>query len=217
MKRLMTVTPFYLALTIALGATYLQAHEVDTHAQLGVKAWQQSSLVTDPIVRANLGLDRLQVNAPFRSYPPLLAAADPRADDYFDALVSIWANVNLISSPGTFGGVSRSPTTFDSLNMVDDGVIFRNDKKQNNAFLQAWLMRGEIREDDLRVDDDYKDVAVEDRPDHDPYGDIIRVFHHFYDPIHDTGLRPRGFPSGTCSGLSGGDAERNVSTIFIQV
>jgi hypothetical protein len=36
----------------------LLAHEVDTHAALGIKAWEQSSVVTDPIVRANLGLDR---------------------------------------------------------------------------------------------------------------------------------------------------------------
>jgi hypothetical protein len=137
MKSVMIVKPVYLALVLALQASYLRAHEVDTHAQLGVKAWQQSSLVTDPIVRANLGLDRLQVNAPFRSYPPLLAAADPRADDYFDVTAALCSSVSSISSPSTFGGTFRSPTLADSPKTAYFLFNFRAKMSANIRFLDA--------------------------------------------------------------------------------
>jgi hypothetical protein len=184
------------------------AHEADTHAALGVQAWQQSTLVTDPVVRANLGLDRDDVTAPFRNVPPLLALNDPQADDYFDVMAPLWSSVNSISNPGAFAGAFlRMPSLFDSINMVDFGFDFRNETGANLAYLQAWLMRGEIREDDLRIDTDYPNESVANRPDPDPNGDIVRVFHHFYDPVHDSGLQPVGLPSGTCSGLPGGDSE----------
>ncbi len=55
--------------------------------------------------------------------------------------------------------------------------------------IQNWLIRGAIREDDLRPNA-YEEKAGCDavRPDNDPHGDIMRVFNHFYDPVHDSSL-----------------------------
>lgn len=46
--------------------------------------------------------------------------------------------------------------------------------------LPGWLMRGAIREDDTAL--------FGDNPQDDPYGNIIRVVNHFYDPVNNRGL-----------------------------
>ena len=50
--------------------------------------------------------------------------------------------------------------------------------------LESWLMRGVVREDDLKAGE----YVAEPFPDSDPYGDITRVFGHFYDPINNDGI-----------------------------
>ena len=50
--------------------------------------------------------------------------------------------------------------------------------------LEGWLMRGAIREDDLPS-------PIGKNPQDDPYGNIWRVFNHFYDPIFDRALTGR--------------------------
>lgn len=59
--------------------------------------------------------------------------------------------------------------------------------RTNERQLRAWLMRGAVREDDLRQSS-YEEH--EPRPEVDPHGEFTRVFHHFYDPIHDQPLAP---------------------------
>ena len=46
--------------------------------------------------------------------------------------------------------------------------------------VEGWLMRGAIREDDLGQ---IAGINVGDDPHDDPYGNIFRVFNHFYDPV----------------------------------
>src|SRR5205085_4392195 len=50
--------------------------------------------------------------------------------------------------------------------------------------LPGWLMLGAVREDDVP----YDSGAIENNPQEDPQGSIIRVFHHFYDPYNDQAL-----------------------------
>lgn len=58
----------------------------------------------------------------------------------------------------------------------------------------GWLMRGAIREDDvaltgcLAIKYEARNFLEECNPRDDPYGDIERPLHHFYDPIADRGL-----------------------------
>ena len=59
---------------------------------------------------------------------------------------------------------------------------------EEDAFtVKGWLMRGAIREDDLG----WTPFTV--NPLDDEYGNIFRVFHHFYDPVHNRPLDIPGF------------------------
>ena len=51
--------------------------------------------------------------------------------------------------------------------------------------LPAWLMRGAIREDDLG---EVLGFPIGGDPHDDPYGNIFRVFNHFFDPYYDRAL-----------------------------
>src|SRR3990172_2285227 len=51
--------------------------------------------------------------------------------------------------------------------------------------IEGWLMRGAIREDDLG---EIVGINVGDDPHDDPYGNIFRVYNHFYDPVRDRPL-----------------------------
>ena len=55
--------------------------------------------------------------------------------------------------------------------------------------ISGWLMRGAIREDDVIW-------PFGSNPQDDPYGNIFRVFNHFYDPIHDQPLNVLGRKPG---------------------
>ncbi|HUD40570.1 MAG TPA: hypothetical protein VMR06_01070 [Dokdonella sp.] len=59
--------------------------------------------------------------------------------------------------------------------------------------IQNWLIRGAIREDDVRDPFYSQKSSCEVRlPDTDPHGNIMRVFNHFYDPVHDASLAHGG-------------------------
>lgn len=51
--------------------------------------------------------------------------------------------------------------------------------------LSGWLMRGAIREDDLGS---VAGIQIGTNPHDDPYGDINRVFNHFFDPYNNQAL-----------------------------
>lgn len=88
------------------------------------------------------------------------------------------------------------PDTFDN-------VVYRpignNDTTNQEQRLRAWLMRGSIREDDL-LQTSYKPDEEPNPPDIDPHGEFMRVYHHFYDPVHQI---PLTMPFGlSCDSLS---------------
>jgi len=60
--------------------------------------------------------------------------------------------------------------------------------------IAGWLMRGAIREDDVPW------PFGEGNPQDDPYGNIFRVFNHFYDPVHDQPLNISGVTPGSLLG-----------------
>ena len=61
----------------------------------------------------------------------------------------------------------------------------RISNKADALTIKGWLMRGSIREDDLGQ---ILGVNRGDDPHDDPYGNIFRVFNHFYDPVQDKPL-----------------------------
>ena len=74
-----------------------------------------------------------------------------------------------------------------------DGYDFEKSfmpKGSQDYSIVGWLMRGAIREDDLPS-------PIGKNPQDDPYGNIFRVFNHFYDPIFDRPLTVGGIPPGS--------------------
>lgn len=175
----------------SLIATTALAYEVDTHAMLSSHAFDRSVLATNEL-RERLGIDRFDDAAPF-TVPNYITYSGARAG-YLD-----FRQIDWDSSFSTTN--RRDVQEYDWRNMFSKpGETFRTSAGEQ-ARLKAWLMRGAIREDDLRADD-YDDAPV---PDADPYGEFVRVFHHFYDPEHDRALATpvpcSALPSGngTCT------------------
>lgn len=181
-----------LAIHLALAAAALaygpscRGHEVDTHAAVSLSAFDQS-IAAQPELAQRLGLDRLTPLTPFRVPSPVMIFL---RDGYFDNTASEWAQALPFSSM-----TRRGPQIYERAQMP--GIYRLTADPAGLLALQtrAWFMRGAIREDDLRFQDYDED---ETPPDPDPYGEIARVYHHFFDPAHDEPL------NAPCSLLPGG-------------
>ena len=96
-------------------------------------------------------------------------------------------------------------------------------KGQEFLTIWGWLMRGAIREDDLGQT---LGINLGADPHDDPYGNIFRVFHHFYDPVLDrpltvfTALGEKspnwalGTPNAFANPIQPNTSRRNHFTVF---
>ena len=102
--------------------------------------------------------------------------------------VNFLRNIGLEASSNPFGTVyfdvsgsdvrERSTQPFE----IDKGRM----SNVNDALtIKGWLMRGAIREDDLGF---LLGIKIGPNPYDDPYGDISRVFNHFFDPYYNQAL-----------------------------
>lgn len=161
----------------------VSAYEYATHMLTADYAYRDSTLnpqSANSIVPI-IGFDRLDKDYPF-------AFAGAMADvPYFDEQAVANAVVALPpSSPFTY---QRTPQA-QELNFLNDlvtlGYVPGNSGTAIEQQVRAWLMRGDVREDD---NDRHKLLSSEwtttDIRDHDPWGDMLRAVKHFYDPIYD--------------------------------
>ena len=157
------------------------AYEVDTHALATRRAYERSVLATEEI-RQRLGWDRYRDNSPF-SAPDALLSFSEEDDGYWDVEAHYW------STPDWPTALDRRPRYYELSKFPGEFRGPSPEANDNQYQVLAWLMRGAVREDDLRSSD-YGDEVIP--PDQDPHGELIRVFHHFYDPVHDRALTPAG-------------------------
>ncbi len=153
-------------------------YEVDTHALITANAYEQSQVATDSEIAARLGWARYPKESPFNLPNGLGHLRFERA--YLDVSAPYW------EGRGQGEAFMRFP--FDDYELVR----FPGDTRTvaNRASeVRAWFIRGAIREDDLPQK--YYQLG-EPRPDADRFGEVVRVFHHFYDPANDRGLTPTG-------------------------
>lgn len=75
--------------------------------------------------------------------------------------------------------------------------------------IEGWLLRGAIREDDLG---EILGVRIGGDPHDDPYGNIFRVFNHFYDPVFDRPLTVPGHDTRTAPAWALGTTNANAFT-----
>jgi hypothetical protein len=172
-----------------------RAYDAETHALIAYRAYGASTLAQTGAgsVVSRLGLDRLDIPTPFNTYWQAAGSA-PGPLSYYDTTSA--TSFDRTMSP-------RQPNEYERCQMqhlADTLVVppsttwLTGDPMlsgSNVAFypIQNWLMRGDLREDDLSPLL-YNTIASDrcGQPDSDPYGQIVRVLNHFYDPIHDTGL-----------------------------
>jgi len=187
----MTCRTFLFFCLLWLGSTSeSMAYEVDTHSLITFHAFDRSALA-QPSTLERLGFSRYDLDQPFHLPDDAMPYTLER-DAYFDYVPTAW--------PDQISESYRRKINDHELNQFP----FNYRGAQNSAQqldLRAWLMRGAVREDDLLLTD-YEGTP----PEADPFGDITRVYHHFYDPVFDRPLTlPLGFPCGALpGGISGG-------------
>lgn len=168
------------------------AFETETHGLITYKAYQRSVLADNQpgSLRHMLGLSRLPADSPFANW----WAQEVNQPAYFDEL----AVVRPYAYPPTYPPDIRHlrlPHRHEAcqIERLQDAGWFVVDGTPDNVAgglsIQNWLIRGAIREDDLLPGSYSEESACGAvRPDPDPHGDIMRVFNHFYDPVHDRSL-----------------------------
>lgn len=163
------------------------AWEVDTHAWITLRTFERSNLnSTGPagnVLIQRLGFDRYDPKATFRS-PGLTSLMLGPSDKYFDLLPD-WDQFQV--DPSIPSQSNRFPNNWEYSRFPEGHRLGANPGTLGTTpqlRLEAWLMRGVVREDDLDIGE-YISPPI---PDADPYGDKTRVFGHFYDPINNDGI-----------------------------
>ena len=169
-------------------ASAASASEVETHGLITLEAYkisvlqQTSSLNPNPLY-TRLGFDRQDSQNPY--FQPDLAdcqtsGSDPKQAAYMDA-VGAWLDGN--TAPDTNNRKFRCIQDYEKASFppVYRGLTVQTGEQLGPTpavRLEAWLMRGVIREDDLKAEK--YTTAV--RPDPDPWGDQDRPVNHFFVP-----------------------------------
>ena len=177
-----------------LAPTSSFAYEVETHGLLTREAFDYSNLgrsnPANAEFYARLGFDCVDANAPFnQDGAPACAgtAAEPKLQAYIDAQPGWLTASNPDSSNRKFRCVQeyeRASFQPDYRASIQGSLLGATPQLR----LEAWLMRGVIREDDLKADK----YTTALRPDADPWGDQDRPINHFYDPVTNESGTPLG-------------------------
>ena len=144
-------------LCLLLSYGFASAYEVETHGLFTVESFNVSVLGSaNPVagaLYARLGFERLNPESPFLQ--PGLAACvaigdDPKQDAYIDAQPA-WLNMGL---PDVGNRKFRCPTTYElgSMPPAYRRLITSPLGASPQLRFEAWMMRGAIREDDLKQD-----------------------------------------------------------------
>lgn len=162
-------------------ATSANAYEVETHGAITLNAFDYSVLGNNNPGQADLyrrlGFDRVDLERPFFQVvgPQCdVTGLVPQVDGYVDPDPAWLASGN----PDSSNRRIRCPQQYErnSMNPQYRGLVGSNLGSTPQLRLEAWLMRGVIREDDLETGNYVGPV----RPDPDPWGEEDRPIHHFY-------------------------------------
>jgi hypothetical protein len=181
-------------LLLAVCSSHGSANNLETHAEMTRIAFSRSEIVRNPDLLKRLGIDRLEPRFPFINGNSEVCSGISRLNlfrshGYLDALPN-WNELNFVTVDDPTG---RCPTLFEQRSMPPQysGLISNPSLGPLAQLrLEAWLMRGVIREDDFQSGK-YDNPNL--FPDRDPWNDDFRSKNHFYNPVrNDTGLGPLG-------------------------
>jgi hypothetical protein len=151
-------------------AIYVQAYELSTHAKITSAAYEQSQLGSGDTLK-RLGLD-----------VPSKVKTEPFGKTYFDFI----------------GVDAREREVAEYFNLIIEDQRFR-DNPSIRFRAKGWMMRGVIREDDYTPTLLGAVGEFPANPLDDPFGNIDRVFNHFYDPVYNRPLTILGVAAGDTS------------------
>lgn len=198
-----------LAMVILFGPR-AEAYDADTHALITYRAFNESIIANTPPLLApsltGLGLNRFDIARPFFPYwqsGNFLGTAD----SYFDNLALVAPAVYLSTTY-----YPRYPSPFEQCFMqqlASAGILSGLDPMLDsggvvsNFPISNWLIRGDIREDDITRFGYKSSPEFCGLPDIDPWGEINRVLNHFYEPRTNLPLNPSVAcvvaPNGVCT------------------
>jgi hypothetical protein len=175
---------FYAIPMLLLFAHTARGYDTETHAWVMQQGYLKSHLAASTL-RERLGFARLHDLTPFRISFELVTLGG--VDAYLD--LTPGGSFGVIVDPYLSSTPYRSPTEFERQRFVytngpaasgSSSGLFPTPTK-----VEAALVRGVVREDDLLLSDHGSQSAL---PDPDPYGDFRRVANHFYDPANNRAL-----------------------------
>ncbi|MGD9582354.1 MAG: hypothetical protein AB7V26_01600 [Lysobacterales bacterium] len=172
-----------LAITLLLGLwSAASAYEIGTHAlvtQAAVGRSVLSSTHAKSIVPV-LGFERLDANRPFEA----AIGSGALEASYFDNQPLPAVSLASIDASAFQRRVPQPLERTIFTGMVRRGLVPGNPLTTDfEQRIQAWVMRGAVREDD----NDVGTYSIGDRDD-DPWNVVFRAGRHFYDPINNRGL-----------------------------
>jgi len=199
-----------IGLPILICTLSASAYDAETHALIAYEAYGRSTLSQRGVgsVVARLGLDRFDTPTPFNTYwVPYVGVVGPT--EYYDT-------TGPSLSPGAY---PRQPNEFERCQMqhLADYIIdpitkatwlsgdpMLSGNKVVFFPIENWLMRGDLREDDISPVGYFFAPDRCGKPEVDPWQPDalhgVRVVNHFYDPVQDKvlGLGCNLGPDGIC-------------------
>lgn len=185
MKLRILLTAFVATL---LSSPWALGYNGATHALITYQAYKQSNLSVTGAnsIQQRLGLDRLDPTLPFEvsnTYPD-------GTDAYYDN-----ASVDPPTLPSLIYARAIQQEERDAFAQLINMKYFTATSADTfKTTYPGWLMRGAIREDDDGIVGINR--MLDSGRDADPWGEIIRVLHHFYDPVNDRPLTVGNTPAG---------------------
>ena len=180
------------------------AYETQTHGYLTSQAFDLSDFGNSnaPALLARLGIDRLDTTVPFSIYWNTAVG-----QAYYDNLPDGTAPLTYLRPTTDYEKTQMQQLAYHVPGWIPAATVESPNATTPLLPLRNWLVRGAIREDDLKPGDyNPKDGPA---PDPDPRGAFERVFNHFYDPIDDIKLSPFGASCTLIPG-SGGHCDKAV-------
>ena len=171
-------------IALMLCATTASAYEVETHGLFTLESYNGSVLGPSNPASADLyfrlGFDRVAEAAPFQQSSSADCADGgllPTNESYIDADPA-WLN---LPAPDASKRKIRCSKEYEFRSYPPEYRGLRTNLLGPTPVqrLEAWLMRGAIREDDLKQ----QRYPNPPKPDVDPWGDRDRVIGHFYVPV----------------------------------
>lgn len=179
------------------------SYDAETHALIAYEGYKASVLAQQGAGSAvlRLGLDRLDIPTPFNTFW-LASGSVPGPLSYYDNKAPNFSTSTYPRQPNeyercqfqhltnvVFKNASGVETT---INWLANDPMLASDGSTVAFFpIQNWIMRGDLREDDITPIGYFFAPDRCGKPDVDPYQSTflnpkgVRVVNHFYDPVND--------------------------------